>query len=157
MKTSLFTVLFVIVCIFNSSAQEILSSGGSSQTLSGISLNYTIGEPIIETLIGTEATLTQGFHQTRLWVTAIEPIEYQGYKITVYPNPTMNGIEIAINGVSASGFEFFVYDNSGKVLLSKKTDNELTAIDLQSLPPAIYFLVVQYNGKYSGTYKIQKQ
>ena len=58
---------FIILILFLSgsllSAQEIVSSNGDTQSAAGYELSWTVGEVVIETLIGGTNSLTQGFHQ----------------------------------------------------------------------------------------------
>ncbi len=58
-------VLFVST-ISGTQAQEIISTNGSYDEFSGGSINWTMGEPIIETLSNGSNDLTQGFQQTDL-------------------------------------------------------------------------------------------
>ena len=69
--------------------QVIASAGATYQTAHG-SINWTLGEPITET-IGTDYILTQGFHQSRFVVTAAEP---GPGSFNVFPNPFEDVLQI---------------------------------------------------------------
>ncbi|MBC8396385.1 MAG: hypothetical protein H8E16_04725, partial [Flavobacteriales bacterium] len=68
-------------------AQEIVATQGDSYTNSSGSIDFTVGELIINT--GTDATndLTQGFHQTNWNFVSIED-HVPSYEAIIFPNPT---------------------------------------------------------------------
>ncbi|MFT5645954.1 MAG: putative repeat protein (TIGR01451 family) [Aureispira sp.] len=75
-------------------------------------------------------------------------------QITFYPNPT-NGI-VYIDKMNNESLDFLVVDNLGRVLLSKKSADSITNLDLSNLPSGVYFITVS-NGHKIATQKIIKQ
>ncbi len=69
-------------------AQEVVSTAGSHGETTAGSLSWTVGEPVIETITDGTNTLTQGFQQSKLTVTAINDLKFPGIELSVYPNPT---------------------------------------------------------------------
>ena len=65
-------------------AQELVSTAGSYGETSSGSLSWTIGEPVIETITNGTNTLTQGFQQSKLTVTAINELKVSGIELSVY-------------------------------------------------------------------------
>jgi uncharacterized repeat protein (TIGR01451 family) len=74
--------------------------------------------------------------------------------IRMYPNPT-NGI-VYIDKMDNESLDFLVVDNLGRILLSKKSVNLITNLDLSNLPSGVYFITVS-NGRKMATQKIIKQ
>lgn len=80
-----YSILFVLLCIHGSTAQQlspsvIASSGGSFQS-AAFSLDYTLGETFVTTLSNGQNILTQGFHQPQVGVivegcTAVEACNF---------------------------------------------------------------------------------
>ncbi len=63
-------------------------------------------------------------------------------KIKVYPNPTNDVIHFSSSSTSLNGFQFYLFDITGKIiLLSEISDNEL--INIQHLKSGIYFYKLQ--------------
>jgi hypothetical protein len=75
-------VIFVVlsVCTIYLSAQEVVASSGNSGTITGYKVDWTLGEPVIETFTGSANILTQGMHQTKLLVTGLQEMTIPGWK-----------------------------------------------------------------------------
>ena len=80
-------VLFSLCATLSVSAQEVVATQGNSYTNGDVSMDFTIGEVIINTGTDGSTDIIQGFHQTNWSVTALDsysPI----YEATVFPNTT---------------------------------------------------------------------
>ena len=60
-----FIMSFILLMVFvgSSQSQEVISTAGEVFETTNGSISWTIGEPVIATLVGTDNSLTQGFHQ----------------------------------------------------------------------------------------------
>ena len=85
-------------------AQLIVASSGNSGSAAGYTVDWTLGEPVIETISGSTHILTQGMHQTKLLVTSIRVMEFPGLELKVYHNPASDLLTIE---VIRSGNELF--------------------------------------------------
>ena len=83
-NTLLFFLLFTSVLV---SAQEVVSTQGDSYTNSSGSIDFTIGEVVINTGSDGSNDLTQGFHQTNWNFVSIEH-HVPSYEAIIFPNPT---------------------------------------------------------------------
>ena len=63
-KTVLIAIALLIGLVI--SAQEVVSSGGESQSVTGYQVSWTLGETVIETISSGGNRLTQGFQQPKL-------------------------------------------------------------------------------------------
>lgn len=67
--------------------------------------------------------------------------------ITVYPNPAKNKLYISANTLETSAIEIQIITVTGQIV-SKQSSNSVQAeLDISSLSPGMYFLLVPANGK----------
>ena len=128
----------------------VVSSAGKSDTLTTSAKTYfvdwTIGEPLTETLAGSKKKLTQGFHQSLLnakstYIFSILDHENSRY-FNVFPNPFVSHFSVQWNFSENLNLLFEVYTLEGKRIFSKR-QNAMDAqvfIQLNHLKPSIYIL-----------------
>jgi len=143
MKTLLIIHFFVFVAFFVS-AQEVVSSASETQKISGIEISWTIGESVIETISSGSTVLTQGFHQSKLTVTAIDELLSSDFELKVYPNPTSEFLIISSNKLDDKS-NYSLFDLSGKLLENKTISASETRVSLKNYASGTYLLKLQYN------------
>ncbi len=135
--------MIIPLCLFGSVTiygQEVIASGGTSFSNSDGSIEWTIGEPVIETLENNSNFATQGFHQTQLQITEVEENDTY-YDVTVFPNPTKTNVEVQIKNLNED-LSIKIFDVAGKLVMQKpyqKHDNA-QIFDLSSLESGSYYL-----------------
>tara|TARA_B110000196_G_C20686780_1_gene448993 strand:+ start:102 stop:524 length:423 start_codon:yes stop_codon:yes gene_type:complete len=139
------------VCV---TAQEIVATQGDSYTNSSGSIDFTIGEVIINT--GTDGTndLTQGFHQTNWNFVSIED-HVPSYEAIIFPNPTSD-----ILNIRTSTFEnvtYTLYDALGKLVMQDKLSSAQTPIQVNQLAPGAYSLTLNNATQNLKTFQLIKQ
>ena len=136
-----YSIIILILFLAGSmvSAQEVISSNGDSQSAAGYEVSWTVGEAVIATLSGSTNTLTQGFQQTRLTVTAVTDLLYPGLEIKVYPNPTQDFITIQFSEY-VEGSRYSLYDFTGRLIENKLINSADTEIDLKKYASGQYIL-----------------
>ena len=155
MKHYLLILLFAL-CATSLQAQEVVTTAGSyGETTSG-SLSWTIGEPVIETITDGTNTLTQGFHQSKLTVTAINNLKISGVELSIYPNPTNSILSIEVKTDKQRDLLLSLFDLNGKLILQKKMIGNKQTIKMQNYKPATYILKVSEANKEIRTYQIVK-
>lgn len=132
-------LLMLIPAVTMVSAQEVVSSNGDTKSAAGHEVSWTVGEAVIETLIGSTNTLTQGFHQSRLTVTAVTDLLYPGIEIKVFPNPTQEFITIRFSEY-IEDTRYSIYDLRGKLIENKLISSADTEIDLKKYASGQYIL-----------------
>jgi len=75
--------------------------------------------------------------------------------IAIYPNPTTNQINIKTD-TKLLGSIYFVYDNTGKSILSGRVDSENTVVKLGNLSGGIYLLRIG-DTNFNQTFKVIKE
>jgi len=112
-------ILIVIALLigFDISAQEVVSSGGGTQSTAEHQISWTLGEVVIDTYVEGGSIITQGFHQTKLSLTPITELLLPNIKMNVFPNPTQDFIHIYFNEL-VKNTNYSLFDLSGKMLES---------------------------------------
>jgi hypothetical protein len=155
MEKTLLLLLFMFL-LLGSKAQEVVSSAGETNVVNSVTLSWTLGELVTETGFRAEgeSSLTQGFQQGRLSVTAIHETENNHTQFSVLPNPTSDFINLAVEDFS--GLEFQLFDLYSKLLIKEKLQDKDTKIDLTSYPAGSYLLLIIKNNQKSESYQIIK-
>ena len=91
------------------------------------------------TLNSTSATLTQGFHQTRLQA-GVPVVSQSEIQMAVYPNPVKDLLMLQIE--KPLGFDYLLYDLRGGLLERGQVLDERTELDFSTRAPAVYILRV---------------
>ncbi|HRI00601.1 MAG TPA: T9SS type A sorting domain-containing protein [Saprospiraceae bacterium] len=140
-KVLLFLYLFSLWKINAQSInQQVISSGGGSGSNLNALIDWTIGEPVINSLSNNMNQLTQGFHQTMLTVTAVqEPNDF--VNAIVFPNPTSGNIQIILNK-NLFDVSIQLMDLQGKVILQKNMKAQSEILKLEDLATGTYILSV---------------
>jgi hypothetical protein len=140
--------------------QQVNASGGGYYTQINGSMQFTIGEPLIETYSITTATLTQGFEQGSYVALAITELPVTpAISVDLFPNPTNGIFNLFIKSEVNSIYTVKVMDAEGKLILNKEINNrQQETIDITAYSSSMYFVVItDADKKYLKTYKIIKQ
>ena len=149
----LFLSMFCCTVVF---AQQVVTTGGAtSQTALG-GISYTIGEVVTETLTTSGTTLTQGFQQTNLKVTAISEIANLGFAITAFPNPATDFVKLSLSDDKVKGLRYVLFDMNGKTITDKQFEGIETIISFLGISPASYILKIFSDQKEVKSFKIIK-
>ena len=75
--------------------------------------------------------------------------------VIVYPNPVKDKLNIKLTGIAGIS-EFIIYNSNGEKMMSAKTNNANTDLDLRSLKPGYYTIKVINQNKIESSLKIIK-
>lgn len=147
------TIFLVVTGLFIGSfsygqEQRIIGSAGEFTQAAGNTVSWTIGEIVTETFQVTANHLTQGFHQSDLFVVSIE--DYSLLDIQVYPNPARESINISSDLTSRMS----VYNAQGKLIEVRDINQTLTTMDVSDLARGTYMLVFEANNAIAKKMKI---
>lgn len=137
-------------------AQQVISSSGNALKNSAGSLSFTLGELVIDTKNAGATTITQGFHQTKLTITAINVLREQKISISAFPNPTNDFVNLKIEKGEIRDIGFTLFDLHGKVLSNQKIESTNTEVSFSGYNSGNYLLKVIQKGKEIQTFKIVK-
>ncbi len=145
-------------------AQQVVSTSGNHAENGSAQMSWTVGEIVTATVSSGDNILTQGFHQSRLTVTAIEEVEVPDFEISAFPNPATECIHLTLISLLQSpergmwkDFYFQLYDLNGRLLMYEHIEGPETVIRMDSYIPSTYFLKIIKNNKEVRTFKIIKQ
>lgn len=164
MRKKIESFLIIICCCSLCLAQQVISTAGNHSENDIVQLSWTIGEPVIFTLSNGSNILTQGMHQSKLIIDAIEEIGISGLEISAFPNPANEFVNLQVQQLLTEqpnemlkDISFHLYDMNGKVLMQKQIVNIETIIQMNGYSPSTYFLKIMIGKKIIKTFKIIKQ
>ena len=142
------------VAVSAASAQEVVSSQGETYSNANGSIDFTVGEVIVNT--GTNGTndLTQGFHQTNWNFLGVEDFA-PDYQATIFPNPTQDVLNIKTSVYE--NVTYTLYDAQGKLVMQNILSVEQTPIQVSQLAPGSYSLELIFENTNDGTLSSSKR
>ena len=156
MKNLIGLIVFTLLFTGNLQAQKVISANGGTATAAGTEVSWTIGEPVIATVSDGTTTLTQGFHQSKLMVTAVNDIQITGVEIKVYPNPTSDFVIIHFNKL-IDHLTYWLFDFNGKIIEQKNISGNDIKVNMTNCAEGSYLLRISYKKKQPlQTFKIMK-
>ena len=148
--------IFLLVTFFTAfavSAQEVVSSQGETFSNANGSIDFTVGEVIINTGSNGTNKLTQGFHQTNWNFLGLEDFA-PDYEATIFPNPTTDVLNIKTSKFENVGYT--LYDAQGKLVMQNILSAEQTPIQVSQLALGNYSLTLKSETKTLKTFKLVK-
>ena len=147
-------VLFSLFATISVSAQEVVSTQGDSYSNASGSIDFTIGEVVINT--GTDGTndLTQGFHQTNWNFLGVED-HAPNYEVIIFPNPTEDVLNIRTS--TFENVTYTLFDAQGKLVMQNILTAAQTPIQVSQLAPGSYSLTLNNDTQNLKTFKLIKQ
>ena len=167
MRKALFLSLSLCVLTAAIPAQgqpfSVLSPGGATWKGAEISLDWTLGEPAIQTLSTPTGQLAEGFHQPILSLEKvpekapeIRPGQFQAF---VSPNPARSFLSIRIESSLEGNAVIGLLDFQGRPLKRATTSLYQRCLewDINTLPAAVYNLSFRtQEGELLQTVKVVK-
>jgi len=139
-------------------AQQLVSSGGGDYNGENVSISWSIGEPVIETLSNGPVVLTQGFHQSFTSSNSILDLAGPSLSLKIYPNPTADDLNLLTKSENFSTMKFFLHNMEGKEISQGLVKSDLTKIEMYRYPHGIYLLrIVKKSGEPVQSFRVVKQ
>ncbi len=154
MKLTIIILLFFFG-INNIYAQKVVATAGDYYNYSNISISWTLGEPVIETISNGSNILTQGFQQSKLSASEIYTVDSKNININVFPNPAQEFVTIKTYGNKEMHFQ--LTDINGKSIKEENINSDNTNVSLKELPRGIFLLQISKNNKILKIFKLIKQ
>lgn len=129
---------------------QLIGSSGNYYENSGVSLSWSLGETVTETVSDGSNFLNQGFQQEIISVSTLIKKSADQKPIVVYPNPVHNTLVIESE---ETNINYQLMDLNGKIVFDGKIVSEFEKINFTKLPNGAYILKI--NNK--ETHKIFKQ
>lgn len=142
---------------------QVVASAGGTQTNGTITIDWTLGEPVIGDVSGGSILLTQGFQQGNLLGTDIpeNPEDFIS-SFRMFPNPAKDNVKFIVNNKDAKGdFMVDVFDITGRKILSQKLGQyaplETVTLPVSTLKAGVYLVKVTVGGFRSELLKLIKE
>ena len=157
LKTILFSHCLLFFGVTNIQAQQGADASGGDASGTGGTASYTIGQVGYIAATGSGGYIIQGIQQPyEIFPLGIDEIKDISLSAVAYPNPTISTMSLKIDNQNLNNLSFQLYDIEGKRILNQKINNSITAIPMENLPSAAYFLKVISNNIEVKTFKIIK-
>lgn len=153
LKVFLLFMSFVMLVGIDAYGQEVISTQGESYTNANSSMDFTIGEVVINTGSDGSNDITQGFHQTNWSFVGLDDFS-ESYFVQVFPNPMMNSLWIKTDDFS--GVNFVMHDANGKLILEGELDSPQTVLEVAHLEVGYYTITLIKNAQQLKTFKLIK-
>jgi hypothetical protein len=127
MKT-IFLLFALFATVTQMRAQTVLASAGNSYASPSVSVNWTVGETIIETFDTNNALVTQGMHQQSALPSSVS--EVQANALTLWPNPARE--QVTISGSRQPIEHIEIFDAVGKLVASHAQKNVFNVAPLSA-------------------------
>jgi len=158
-KKTITSVAFLLLGLGNLQAQQTVTSTGGEATGTGGTTNYTIGQVVYTTNTGANGSVAQGVQQPYeiSVVTGISEAKDISLTVVAYPNPTTDYLTLKVENYETANLQYKIFDINGKLLQSKKAEENETKIEMNNFATANYFVKVLDNKREIKTFKIIKK
>jgi len=146
-------VLSMLLTTITATAQEVVSTQGDSYSNASGSIDFTIGEVVINTETDGTSNITQGFHQTNWNFVGLED-HAPSYEATIFPNPTSEVLNIRTS--TFENVTYTLYDAQGKLVMQDILSSEQTPIQVGQLAPGNYSIFLNNETQNLKTFKLVK-
>jgi hypothetical protein len=140
MKQTLLLCLLLLLA-WGGRAQTVTAPAGGEGRVGAMNVAYTVGEAFVATLENGGNLLSQGFHQPKIAVTAVQEAFPPG-AVRAFPNPTADVLHVQFKDLKPEDIAITLLDLSGKILLRAQPSSLDWQADLSKLPGATYLLQV---------------
>ena len=166
MKQNFFTLLiltfgFLLNVNAQSITQDVIGNAGGTYLQSSGSMQYNIGEPMIETYKEpNKPQMYLGFEQGSYSIVGVEENRLiPDLEVALYPNPSNGIFYLQLDRDDLQNFKLTVNDQLGKLITEKNQLEAITTtLDIRTFERGIYYVVIT-NSKldYQKTFKVIKQ
>ena len=141
--------------------QDVIGNAGGTYLQSSGSMQYNIGEPMIETYKEpTKPQMYLGFEQGSYSIVGVEENRLiPNLEMVLYPNPSNGQFYLQVDREDLQNFKLKVNDQLGKLITEKNHLEAITTtLDIRTFERGIYYVIVT-NSKldYQKTFKLIKQ
>jgi hypothetical protein len=156
-KQKLILVLFLIAIGSFANAQESLNAAGGNAAGDGGTVAYSYGQLVYNTNADSQGSIAQGVQQPFEISTILGNEHYSIHlSATIYPNPTVSSLTLAINDYNLDNLQYQLFDVNGRLIRNENISNTSTIIDMQQLQAAVYLLKVIEKNKELKSFKVIK-
>ena len=140
-------------------SQESVNSVGGEATGTGGSFSYSVGQVVYTTKSSASGILNEGVQQTYTVIDSTGSADELSIdlEMKVFPNPTLDQIQLTIADFDDETLSYVLMDASSKELLRNSIVSQTTSIDFSNFESGVYILHVNDTAGRSTIFKIIKQ
>lgn len=155
-KTTFLSLLILSMAIATQAQEGVTASGGDISGTAG-SVSYSVGQVFFQSNSGSTGNLIEGVQQPYELVTVniFEPIKNE-IVISIFPNPTLGRLNIALKERVGNDLRYRITDFQGQLWEENYLKALNTRIELHQLPPAPYLLQIWQDNQLIQSSKIIK-
>lgn len=151
-------IITLLISIGLVKAQESTNASGGDAIGSGGTVAYSVGQLVYTTNTGSTGNVAQGVQQSYAISTVGIKETTLNISLTAFPNPTADNLTLQISDYNNEKLSYQLLDMLGKQLSNGQITAQQIQINMNSLPPATYFVnVVNQENKKVQSFKIIKQ
>jgi len=148
-------VMAVVQLSGQSIGSYVITSAGESIMSEDGAIYLSVGEPLNTEISEGDIMVSQGFLQVTIQGAIVDDEDLEIESFTVYPNPTMDQIQVEVQGDTRL-YRYRVYDAAGRSV-TKASELGSGVIDMHGRDDGIYFLILFKEDNSSRSIKIVKQ
>ena len=162
MKIKLLLLFCIGICTIANSQDkdlQVISSSAKSFKADNLSLDWTLGEMIVDFLDVSGASISQGFHQSSYQIVAVKSIPVESGMITVFPNPFSDELRINMIFTEIEKGDIELLDSKGTSIWKKSFEGQevVDQYAASALPSGSYLIVVSLDhGALIQSYQLLK-
>ena len=136
--------------------QTIVTSGADAVSQDGV-VNYSIGQVLYTDVNGTDNTVWAGVQQP-FEVSEVLSVKEENidHKVEIYPNPVVDIVHVDIGAVNKK-LSYTLYDAMGREVRKGMFSEQVSVINMDDLPAALYFLLLKNNSVSVKVFKLIKK
>ncbi len=143
MKRQLPLLCLVFFCVSlhgQTLSPDVISTSGNYDQGSSVSLSWTLGEVVTETMNGAGYMLASGFQPYLIGIVTVIHDSKPDFELNIFPVPASHFITVQTGASLQSHLNMDLLDLDGKSMLSKNLRSGSNSIDLSFLKSAEYIL-----------------
>jgi len=150
MKIKLVFLLYISFCsltIGQNNDLQVISSAAKSDKADNLSLEWTLGEMVVDFLDVSAFSISQGFHQSSYQIVVVKSIPEESGVITVFPNPFSDELIVNMTFADIENGDIELLDIKGTSLWKKSFEGRevVDKFAASALPSGSYLVLVSFD------------
>ena len=138
---------------------SVIGAAGEISKLDSMTIEWTLGETFVESVVDKTTWLTQGYHQPMLLVKENSKSLSSSYDVKIFPNPAKDLLNVFIRTNVKDELHLKMIDVTGRVVFMQNASGGSNDIQLKinELPEGMFILsMVNSQGYWIRSFKIIK-
>jgi len=140
-------------------AQESFNALGGDASTGGGTVSFSIGQVFLQEKAGGNEIVLEGVQQPYEISVLTSTKEAMDHFLLfhVFPNPTMNYLNLESKEFELSNCFYELFDLTGKTIMKEQIKSNMTTINMSNLVPTTYFVKIRQEDNIIKTFKVVKK